>query len=53
MYGTDQATSLEFPGMKTLSGSLKMAIACGVNKLGNVTAEEKVIAKKLESHINQ
>ena len=54
MYGTDQAASLEFPGMKTLSGSLKkMAIACGVNKLGNVTAEEKIIAKKLRSHIHE
>ena len=52
MYETDQAASLV--RMKTLSGSLKkMAIACGVNKLGNVTAEEKVIAKKLRSHINQ
>ena len=54
MYGTDQAASLEFLGMKTLSGSLKkMAVACGVNKLGNVTEEEKVIAKKLRSHINE
>ena len=53
MYGTDQAASLEFPGMKTLSGSLKkMAIACGVSKLGNITEEEKIIAKKLRSHID-
>ena len=54
MYGTDQAASLEFPGMKTLSGSLKkMAIACGVNKLGHITDEEKTISKKLRSHIHK
>ena len=54
MYGSDQAASLEFNGMKTLSGSLKkMAIAYGENKLGNITEEEKIIAKKLRSHISE
>jgi N-acetylneuraminate synthase len=52
MYGSDQAASLEFTGMKTLSGSIqKMRIAYGTNKLGHVTDEEKIIAKKLRSHI--
>ena len=53
MYGSDQAASLEFTGMKTLSGSIKkMAIAHGTNKLGHVTDEEKLIAQKLRSHIS-
>tara|TARA_B100000780_G_C21125383_1_gene456479 strand:- start:3288 stop:4133 length:846 start_codon:yes stop_codon:yes gene_type:complete len=52
MYGSDQAASLEFPGMKTLSSSIKkIAIAYGTNKLGHVTEEEKLIAQKLRSHI--
>ena len=52
MYGSDQAASLEFTGMKTLSGSIKkMKIAFGTNKLGHVTDEEKIIAQKLRSHI--
>ncbi|MDC1014590.1 N-acetylneuraminate synthase family protein [Candidatus Pelagibacter sp.] len=53
MYGSDQAASLEFTGMKTLSGSIKkMAIAHGTKKLGHVTDEEKLIAQKLRSHIS-
>ena len=54
MYGSDQAASLEFTGMKTLSGSIKkMAIAYGTNKLGHVTDEEKIIAQKLRLHITK
>ena len=53
MYGSDQAASLEFSGMKQLTSSLdKMLIAIGENKLGNITEEEKIIAKKLRAHIN-
>ena len=52
MYGSDQAASLEFSGMKNLTSSLeKMTIAIGENKLGHITEEEKVIAKKLRAHI--
>jgi len=52
MYGSDQAASLEFSGMKNLTDSLeKFFIAFGEEKLGFVTEEEKQIAKKLRSHI--
>jgi len=52
MYGSDQAASLEFSGMKQLTSSLeKMLVAMGDQKLGNITDEEKVIAKKLRAHI--
>ena len=52
MYGSDQAASLEFSGMKQLTSSLeKMLVAIGENKLGNITDEEKIIAKKLRAHI--
>ena len=52
MYGSDQAASLEFSGMKNLTSSLKkMSIAFGKNKLGHITEEEKAIAKKLRAHI--
>jgi len=52
MYGSDQAVSLEFSGMKNLTSSLeKMSIAIGENKLGHITEEEKMIARKLRSHI--
>jgi N-acetylneuraminate synthase len=52
MYGSDQAASLEFSGMKNLTSSLeKMATAVGSNKIGHVTEEEKLIAKKLRAHI--
>ena len=45
MYGSDQAASLEFSGMKNLTSSLeKMAIALGENKIGHITEEEKLIA---------
>ena len=52
MYGSDQAASLEFSGMKQLTSSLeKMLVAMGEQKLGKITDEEKVIAKKLRAHI--
>jgi N-acetylneuraminate synthase len=52
MYGSDQASSLEFAGMKNLTSSLqKIALAFGESKLGFVTEEEKRIALKLRAHI--
>ena len=52
MYGSDQAASLEFNGMMNLSNSIdKMLLAYGEEKLGDILEEEKVIAKKLRSHI--
>jgi sialic acid synthase SpsE len=52
MYGSDQAASLEFSGMKQLTSSLeKILVAMGEQKLGDITDEEKVIAKKLRAHI--
>lgn len=52
MYGSDQAASLEFVGMKNLTSSLdKISLAIGENKIGNITDEEKIIAKKLRAHI--
>ena len=52
MYGSDQAASLEFSGMKNLTSSLeKMRVAFGENKIGYINDEEKLIAKKLRAHI--
>jgi len=52
MYGSDQSASLEFAGMKHLTSSLeKMCIALGEVKLGHITEEEELIAKKLRAHI--
>ena len=52
MYGSDQAASLELAGMKQLTSSLeKMLVAIGESKLGHITEEEKIIAKKLRAHI--
>ena len=52
MYGSDQAASLELSGMKNLTESLKkFFIAFGEPKLGFITEEEKLIAKKLRSHL--
>ena len=52
MYGSDQAASLELSGMLNLTKSLeKMTIAFGEAKLGHVSEEEKLIAKKLRAHI--
>lgn len=52
MYGSDQAASLEFKGMKNLTESIfKMLKAYGTEKLGYITDDEKPIAKKLRAHI--
>ena len=52
MYGSDQAASLEFKGMLNLTESIsKIVIALGEEKMGHVTEEEKLIAKKLRAHI--
>lgn len=52
MYGSDQAASLEFAGMQSLTSSLeKTSIAIGENKIGHITEEEKLIARKLRAHI--
>lgn len=52
MYGSDQAASLELSGMKNLTESLeKFFIAFGESKLGFITEEEKLMAKKLRSHL--
>jgi N-acetylneuraminate synthase len=52
MYGSDQSASLEFVGMKYLTSSLeKMFIALGEAKLGHITEEEELMAKKLRAHI--
>ena len=52
MYGSDQSASLEFSGMKNLTDSIKkMTVALGESKIGYITEEEKIIAKKLRAHI--
>jgi len=52
MYGSDQAASLEFKGMLNLTESLKkIVLAIGEEKIGYITEEEKLIAKKLRAHI--
>ena len=52
MYGSDQAASLEFSGMKFLGESIdKFIAAIGESKIGVVLEQEKPIAKKLRSHI--
>ncbi len=52
MYGSDQAASLEFRGMKELVSVItKMSEAYGKAKLGHITKKEKIIAKKLRSHL--
>ena len=52
MYGSDQAASLEPRGMVNLvEGVKKSLLAMGEDKLGHITDEEKIIAKKLRLHI--
>ncbi len=52
MYGSDQAASIELKGMKDLTYSIrKMLEGFGQEKLGHITDEEKLIAKKLRAHI--
>tara|TARA_B110000027_G_scaffold6066_1_gene5575 strand:+ start:970 stop:1812 length:843 start_codon:yes stop_codon:yes gene_type:complete len=52
MYGSDQAASLEPRGMTDMITGIKKALlAIGEDKLGYITEEEKIIAKKLRKHI--
>lgn len=52
MYGSDQAASLEPRGMTDMITGIKKALlAIGQDKLGHITDEEKIIAKKLRQHI--
>ena len=52
MYGSDQAASIEFKGMKNLTDSIfKVIAARGEKKLGFSTDEEMQVAKKLRAHI--
>ena len=52
MYGSDQAASLEPQGLKNLITQIrKIYSAIGESKIGHITEEEKVIAKKLRAHI--
>lgn len=52
MYGSDQAASLEPKGFKEMISQIKkIKIAMGTNKIGHITEEEKIIAKKLRAHI--
>ena len=52
MYGSDQASSLEFKGMKKLTDNIKKMIeAYGEEQLGKILDEEKTIAKKLRAHL--
>ena len=54
MYGSDQAASLEFSGMRDLVESIKkMSIAYGEASIGKITEEEKQIALKLRAHIKK
>ena len=52
MYGSDQAASLELPGMKNLCLSIeKILTSLGRPSLGNIIDDEIPIAKKLRAHI--
>ena len=53
MYGSDQAASLEPRGLRELVGSIrKIEQAMGQEKIGHITEEEILVAKKLRAHIN-
>ena len=52
MYGSDQASSLEKPGMLALTNSITTIIeGYGEPKLGYIFPEEKPISEKLRAHI--
>lgn len=52
MYGTDQAASLEFVGMKNMTQLIdKMLLSLGKNKIGKIFKEEIPISQKLRSHL--
>ena len=52
MYGSDQSASMEPEGMqKLIEGIDKIISAVGLNKIGHITENEKIIMKKLRAHI--
>ncbi len=52
LYGSDQSASLEYNGYSNLITMInKFRVALGKDKLGHISEEEKVIAKKLRAHI--
>ena len=51
MYGSDQAASLELPGMKIYTPINKVLISLGKPSLGKIIDDEIPIAKKLRAHI--
>ena len=52
MYGSDQAASIEFRGMKELISVInKMQISLGIEKVGEILEAEIEVAKKLRAHI--
>ena len=52
LYGSDQSASLEYNGYSNLITMInKFKIAIGKDKLGHISEEEKIIAKKLRAHI--
>ncbi len=52
MYGSDQASSLEFNGMRSLISTIKkMQVSIGEDKFGQILESEKQIALKLRAHI--
>jgi N-acetylneuraminate synthase len=52
LYGSDQSASLEYNGYSNLITMInKFRVALGKNKLGHISEEEKIIAKKLRAHI--
>jgi N-acetylneuraminate synthase len=52
MYGSDQAASIELPGMKNLCESIdKTLLSLGKPSLGKIIDDEIPIAKKLRAHI--
>ncbi len=54
MYGSDQAASLEYSGMKNLTNLIKkVIISFGEEKLGFINENEKKIAKKLRAHLSE
>jgi sialic acid synthase SpsE len=47
MYGSDQAASLELPGLVSLLGSLRKIATCVGSNFKQVSHAEEEIAKKL------
>ena len=52
LYGSDQSASLEYNGYSNLITMIsKFKVALGKDKLGHISEDEKIIAKKLRAHI--